>query len=146
MFSKIFGFKGVFNRVEYLVWGVIVPLVLFAIMAIFPPIGLLALYFMIVSAIKRARETGTNTILIFFLWLILLPLTVAYLLIAPAKGQPLGLGKILAILLIAILFSAFVGGILSTVIKPIKQKAMEAQHKNTVTNPITNSYKKENEK
>jgi ABC-type molybdate transport system permease subunit len=49
-------------------------------------IALLAnIYISIAAVVKRARETATSVGLIIFLWIVLTPIIVLYLLFAPAK-------------------------------------------------------------
>jgi len=97
MLKNIFIFKGELNRKDYLIQGLIIPLVLIFLsitgstllgISIILELGLLlTLYIGFVNALKRARETNASNFLTMFLWLFLTPIASLYLLFAPAKKQ-----------------------------------------------------------
>jgi len=98
--GKIFSFKGEFDRKEYLFFGIIMPLLIVigggvaasvifesnqemrnTILAVFMLFGV---YIMMIAAVKRARETASNTFLVMVLWVAFMPVMMIYLLLAPS--------------------------------------------------------------
>lgn len=68
---EILSFKGVFGRLEYLIYGLILPIILIVLTGIISKqlneyivfIGfVIALYFFIIATVKRARDTKYNTV------------------------------------------------------------------------------------
>jgi len=147
MFNKIFSFKGEFNRKEYLIYGVLLPIILFVLVAISTRAMhvdkevsstlasitlLLVAYIGFVAVIKRARATATNTWVVILLWFILTPVAMLYLVFAPSvqdteqKGSS-SLGTFLVIGFVVVII-----GILAAVTIPKLAKAkQEAAMQNT---------------
>ncbi len=156
--QKIFSPKGEFNRKEYLIYGFIVPLVIFILGVIIDSeianeisntVGvicfLIALYIGFIATLKRARETASSTFLTMLLWLIFTPIVILYLLFAPAKAvdslgeqkKQLGIMGVIAIIFIGIV----VLGIVSAVVIPKLAKSHDSQkvEQQIQSTPITNS-------
>ena len=102
MFRKLFSWKGVLSRKEYFLYGVITPIALVIIGIVlgkashlepsvanilFAVFLILGVYMMFITAMKRARETASNTFLVMFLWLAFTPVMMIYLLVAPSKDS-----------------------------------------------------------
>jgi len=138
MFEKLFSFKGTFNRKEYLLYGIVLPLVVivFAGMVasllhganetvmgiIFLIILLLNIYIPLAATVKRARDTSSSVALIMFLWVFLTPIAVIYLLFAPGQergenGESKSKGS-LGLIVVIIFAGIVVMGILAAVAIP----------------------------
>ena len=161
--QKIFSTKGELNRKEYLIYGFIVPLVIFILGIIIDnaiatetsnTVGficfLIALYVGFIATLKRARETASSTFLTMVLWLLFTPLVILYLLFAPAKvvdssgeeKKQLGIMGIIAIIFVGI----FVLGILSAVLIPKLANSHDSQkiEQPMQNTPATNTLPTEN--
>ena len=159
--QKIFSPKGELNRKEYLIYGFIVPLIIFILGVIIDSeianeisktIGLvcflIALYVGFIATLKRARATASSTFLTMFLWLIFTPIVILYLLFAPAKAvdssgeqkKQLGIIGVVAIIFVGIV----VLGIVSAVVIPKLAKSHDSQkvEQQIQSTPIIDSQKK----
>jgi uncharacterized membrane protein YhaH (DUF805 family) len=122
MFAKMFSFKGTLNRKEYLIYGLIIPILILIVsviitketkVSVLEVTLLLSFYMMIVATVKRARETASSVTLVMILWIAFTPLIVLYLLFAPAQtsdnDRKNSLGRIIAIVIaVIILFGVLV--------------------------------------
>ena len=147
MFNKIFSFKGEFNRKEYLIYGILLPIVIFALAAatssamhidqeLSATLGLVAIllivYISFVAVIKRARATATSTWLVVLLWFVLTPVAILYLVFAPSvqdKTQQKG-SRLVSLLVIG--FVVIVLGVLAAVTIPkLAKSKQETSTQNT---------------
>ena len=160
--QKIFSPKGELNRKEYLIYGFIVPLIIFILGVIIigseianeisNTVGiicfLLAIYIGFIATIKRANNTVSSTFLILIIWFFLTPIAVLYLLFAPAKAvdssgeqkKQLGIMGVVAIIFVGIV----VLGIVSAVVIPKLAKSHDSQkvEQQIQSTPIIDSQKK----
>ncbi len=156
--QKIFSPKGELNRKEYLIYGFIVPLIIFILGVIIDSeianelsktVGmvcfLIALYVGFIATLKRARETASSTFLTMFLWVLFTPLVILYLLFAPAKvvdslgeqKKQLGIMGVIAIIFIGIVVLGIVSAVvIPKLAKPHDSQKVEQQIQST---SITNS-------
>ena len=142
--SKIFSPRGELNRIEYLIYGFIVPIIIFAIgMVTYSQVGndiaktfsvicvVIAAYVILNATIKRANNTASSTFLILVIWFLLTPIAILYLLFAPAKAvdssgeqkKQLGIMGVIAI----IFFGIVVLGIVSAVVIPKLAKSHDVE-------------------
>lgn len=154
--QKIFSPKGELNRIEYLIYGLIVSNTIFAISIIihgqianniaktFSVICVvITVYVALNTAIKRANNTALNTLLILVMLFFLTPIAILYLLFTPAKAvdssnkqkKQLGIIGVIGIIFISIL------GIVSSVVNPKLVKFYNSQKvkQQTQSTPVTNS-------
>ncbi len=147
--SKMFSPKGELNRKEYLIYGLIVPLVIFILgVTIDKGIAnemsktfglisfLLAIYVGFVAALKRARETASSTFLTMILWLIVTPLVILYLLIAAPKTgekQSVNVARVVVLLFAVIIVLGVAGAFV--IPKLAKQHDTQAQQTQTLPAP-----------
>lgn len=142
-FSKLFSFKGSMKRQEYLLYGVIIPLALtalgiFLVSALprgsfFLLLILLGGIIQIATSVKRGRDRGENIIVLIIALLLLAPITILYLLVAPSKTTVSADGKGSKVLLyIVLIFLAviIVGNILAyTLSNQTTTKISDNRHK-----------------
>ncbi len=142
--SKIFSPRGELNRIEYLIYGFIVPIIIFAIgLVTYSQIGndiaktfsvicvVIAAYVILNATIKRANNTASSTFLILVIWFLLTPIAILYLLFAPAKAvdssgeqkKQLGIMGVIAIIFVGIV----VLGIVSAVVIPKLAKSHDVE-------------------
>lgn len=126
--SKLFSFQGKIGRLDYLLYGLIIPIVLMGVgfwaslsLQLAPAVIIaiiLAIPIQIAATVKRARDRGDNPILIVILSLIpyLGFITMLYLLLAPSTKNG-NKSKIITYLLIAIAI-IFILGILAAIAIP----------------------------
>ena len=128
---KIFSYKGEFTRKEYLLFGLLVPIVgLFLVVLgtqlinpeegtlfksilgflIFIPITVL-----LSSAIKRARDTSASVVLIMILFFTITPAAIIYLIFASQKGDNTNKGSKKFGMIIGVVFLVGVLGSLAIV-------------------------------
>ena len=159
--QKIFSPKGELNRIEYLIYGFIVPIIIFAIgIIIYGQVAndiaktfsliciVIAAYVVLNATIKRANNTASSTFLILVIWFLLTPIAILYLLFAPAKAvdssgeqkKQLGIMGVIAI----IFFGIVVLGIISAVVIPKLAKSHDSQkvEQQIQSTPIIDSQKK----
>ena len=143
--QKIFSPKGELNRKEYLIYGFIVPTIIFVIgIAIYGQVAndiaktfsviciVIAAYIILNATIKRANNTASSTFLILVIWFLLTPIAILYLLFAPAKAvdssgeqkKQLGIMGVIAIIFVGIV----VLGIVSAVVIPKLAKSHDSQN------------------
>ncbi len=138
MFKKMFSPRGELDRIEYLIYGVIVPFLLLIIggiaagalhksapetgVALYIVMLFLSLYVAFIAAVKRANQTNSSAYLIMFLWIFLTPVAVIYLLFAPAKpkseGESNKKGVNAVVILVAIFGMIVLLGIVSALVLP----------------------------
>jgi len=158
--SKIFSPRGELNRIEYLIYGFIVPIAIFAIgIVIYSQVAndiaktfsviciVLAAYVVLNATIKRANNTASSTLLILVIWFLLTPIAILYLLFAPPKAvdssgeqkKQLGIMGVIAIIFVGIV----VLGIVSAVVIPKLAKSHDSQkiEQQTQNTTIINSQK-----
>ena len=156
--QKIFSPYGELRRIEYLIYGFIVPIIFIAIgMTVYAKIEnditktfsviciVIATYVILNATIKRANNTASNTFLILVIWFLLTPIAILYLLFAPAKvadssgeqKKQLGIMGVIAIIFVGIV----VLGIVSAVVIPKLAKSHDSQkvEQQIQSTPITNS-------
>ena len=156
--KKIFSPKGEFSRKEYLIYGFIVPIIIFAIgIAIYGQVTndiaktfsvicvVIAAYIILNATIKRANNTASSTFLILVIWFLLTPIAILYLLFAPAKAvdssgeqkKQLGIMGVIAIIFIGIVVLGIVSAVvIPKLAKPHDSQKVEQQIQST---SITNS-------
>jgi len=93
--KKVFSYTGTMNRIEFLLYGLLLPIIIYIIFyyinlyiksAPILLIGyLLTFYIAIVSALKRAYEASSSTIMLMILYLVLPYIGVWFLLF---QGEP----------------------------------------------------------
>ncbi len=158
--GKIFSPRGELNRIEYLIYGFIVPIIIFAIgIVTYSQVGndiaktfsvicvVIAAYVILNATIKRANNTASSTFLILVIWFLLTPIAILYLLFAPAKAvdssgeqkKQLGIMGVIVI----IFFGIVVLGIVSAVVLPklVKSRDSQKTEQHTQNTPATISQK-----
>jgi general secretion pathway protein G len=93
--DKLFSFKGVMNRKEYLIYGILFPIILIGlggylastvaegkIFLIFVFLGAIA---QLATTVKRARDRHENIVILIIALFAFSPIVILYLLLAPAK-------------------------------------------------------------
>ena len=99
MLKKMFSFYGTMNRKEYLLYGIIIPIIIFKIIffssiftdktifaSITLPIIILVFYIIFISVLKRIREI-TTTYIPLLLWFVIPPIIMIYILFMPSKNH-----------------------------------------------------------
>lgn len=131
--KNVFSVDGKYNRLQYLLYGIVIPVILVMGLKIdFPSIvkiiiGLLALYLMIIAAIKRARDTKYDTTTLVVLGFIPYIGLIAqlFLLFAP-HGEKSSKGSNKLIIILIAVFAIVILGILAAVAIPKIQKTNQA--------------------
>lgn len=93
--DNLFSFKGVLNRQEYFLYGIVIPLILVGVgfyLATTVPEGKIFLILVVLGAIaqlattvKRARDRNENIVVLIIALLFFSPIVILYLLFAPSK-------------------------------------------------------------
>jgi K+-sensing histidine kinase KdpD len=125
--KSIFSVYGVYNRLQYLLYGIVIPMVI-GLVAYFVPTSsavmvIIALYLMIIAIVKRARDTRYNTTTLTVLCFIPYVGLIAqlFLFFAPHGDKNInGSGKLVTILVVV--FVIVILGILTAVAIPKLQK------------------------
>ena len=133
--SKMFSLRGELNRIDYLIYGLIVPIVIFVagmllVKTIFPDksgafaviiLGFIVAYIMLNATVKRANNTASSTFLVMVLWFVLTPIVILYLLFAPEKvvdnsgeaKKQMSIVGIIAIIFLAVIVLGIVSAVVS---------------------------------
>lgn len=100
--SKLFSFSGVMNRQEYLIYGIIIPIILIGL-GVYLNIVLEAKFVLIIvllggliqlsSTVKRARDRNENIAVLIIALFAFSPIVILYLLFAPSKELEEGKNK-----------------------------------------------------
>jgi len=96
-FSMLFSFRGIINRQEYLIYGVVIPLIIIGVgfyylylniidIRIFQIFILLGVIIQLATTVKRARDRDENIVVLIIALLLFSPIVILYLLFAPSKG------------------------------------------------------------
>jgi len=147
--NKMFSLRGELDRIEYLVYGFIAPVVIFVtgifLVKVSSPdkagaialviLGLMAVYIMLNATIKRANNTASSTFLIVIVWLFLTPIAILYLLFAPAKvvdssdeaKKQMSIVGIIAIIFLGIIVLGVVSTVISKLAKSHDSQKIEQQ-------------------
>ena len=153
--KKIFSPKGEFNRKEYLIYGFIVPIIIVSfaigiiiisqgvndiIVTFFAICVVIVTYIILNATIKRANNTVSSTLLILIIWFLLTPISVLYLLFAPAKAvdnsgeqkKQLNIMGVIAIIFFGIVVLGMVSAVVfSKFVKYHDSQKIEQQTQNT---------------
>ena len=127
--KSIFSVHGEYNRLQYLLYGIVIPILIGAMVYFIPDLAiivLIALYLMFIAMIKRARDTKYNTTSLVVLCLIPYIGLIAqlFLFFAPhGEKDTNGSSKIVTILVMV--FVIVILGILAAVAIP---KLQETRH------------------
>ncbi|CAA6823894.1 MAG: Unknown protein [uncultured Sulfurovum sp.] len=133
--SKLFSFRGVMNRTEYLIYGIVFPIILISLgiyLASSMPEGKTFLIFVFLGAIaqlattvKRARDRNENIAVLIIALFAFSPIVILYLLFAPSKELEEGKNKKSRVLLYVLL-----GLSLITIIGLVLAKLMSNSNEN----------------
>jgi len=145
--SKMFSLRGELNRKDYLIYGLIVPIVIFIagmflVKSVSPDksgayvviiLGFITAYIMLSATVKRANNTASSTLLVMILWFVLTPIAILYLLFAPEKvvdnsgeaKKQMGIVGVIAVIFLAVIALGIVSAVVSKSDKSqnIEQKA-----------------------
>jgi len=128
--KNVFSVHGEYNRLQYLLYGIIIPLLIGASAYFIPNLEiilLVALYLMILAMVKRARDTKYNTTSLVVLCLIPYIGLIAqlFLFFAP-HGEKDSNGSSKSVTILVIVFVIIILGILAAVAIPKLQETRQA--------------------
>jgi uncharacterized membrane protein YhaH (DUF805 family) len=131
----MFSLRGELNRIDYLIYGLIVPIAIFIagmflVKSVSPDksgayvvmaLGLISVYIMLNATVKRANNTASSTLVVMILWFVLTPIAVLYLLFAPEKvtdnsgeaKKQMSLIGVIAVIFLAVIALGIVSAVVS---------------------------------
>jgi len=126
--QKALSYSGRITRIEYLIYGLILPIVMFVVGSIMSQLGsmgnlinvlffLMGLSMALSSIIKRARDTNQNTTLVVILFFIFMIIAILIGLFAPTRTTEKQEGSAVVIIIVVV-FIIVILGILAAVAIP----------------------------
>ncbi len=126
--QKVFSYSGRMTRLEYLLYGLVLPIIMLGLGASLSTLGdigniigtlffIMGISITISSIVKRARDTNQNTTLVVVLFFLFTIIAVLIALIAPSRTGEKKEGSVVAIIVIVV-FVIVILGILAAVAIP----------------------------
>jgi uncharacterized membrane protein YhaH (DUF805 family) len=142
---KIFSYTGEFNRKEYLLIGIFLPVFILGLTSLFLHtfedsiltsvvvlISIILMFTILLSStIKRANEIGENRFLLVLLLIIFTPITIIYLLLMPKKSSKAN--RVLRFTLLGFIIAMIIMTLYILTLKYIKNGEIEHTKKELIS-------------